>query len=217
MMDHDRCGLRQFLRDYPRMAIRPAADTYLRLKGTFEFIATHAQHGDVHDAFELQIDVPRALPRELPKVIETGGKIPRSGSYHVNGDGTLCLGSQLRLLLKLSKAPTLAGFADSCIIPYLFAVSHKLRHGGKLIFGELDHYSKGMLADYELLFGLAAPKQARYALELLGMKKRIANKLPCPCGCGIRLGKCRFNRRILRFRSLASRGWFKRQVLFIDE
>ncbi len=194
------------------MAIRPSREAVLRLKGKFEFSAQHPLHGKVADAFHVQIDVPMGFPRELPEVRETGGRIPRLGEYHVNGDGSLCLGSHLRLLIKLSTAPTMSGFASTCLIPYLYAISLKLKNGGKLVFGELAHYGPGMLQDYALLFMLGSMDRAQYALKLLSMKRRIANKKPCPCGCGIRLGQCRFNHRLLRFRKLASRGWFRRQL-----
>ncbi len=171
------------------------------------FGAYHAKEGEIHDSFALQIDVPKAFPKDLPKVRETEGRIPQTGDYHVNQDDrTLCLGSPLSLLLKISKSPTLSGFAENCLVPYLFAISRKLKSGGSLPFGELAHGSKGMLADYIHLFGLKRPEQARYAFQLLGMKKRRANKLLCPCGCGIHLGRCKFN----EFRSLASRSWFRR-------
>jgi hypothetical protein len=209
----DSIGVEQFLLDYPKMANRPCAGTYLRLKGSFAFIGNHPTHGQVRDAFSLQIEVPAAFPRELPEVKEIGGRIPRVGEFHVNGDGSLCLGSHLRLLLKLKEAPTLVGFAERCLVPYLYAISRKLTHGGKLVFGELAHEGPGMLQDYAQLFGVPTTVQARYALELLGTKKRIANKLPCPCGCKRRLGRCRFNRHLAQYRKLASRSWFKRQLL----
>jgi hypothetical protein len=44
-------------------------------------------------------------------------------------------------------------------------------------------------------------------VRLLTMKKRTANKLPCPCGSGDRLGRCH-NRIINRVRSKLGRGWF---------
>lgn len=194
------------------MAIRPSPDVALRLRGKFEFSAKHPVHGVVTDAFHLQIDVPVGFPRELPEVTEIGGRIPRLGQFHVNGDGSLCLGSHLRLLIKLNAAPTLSGFASSCVIPYLYAISLKLKYGGKLVFGELAHYGPGMLQDYAQMFALCTTEQVRYVLVLLGLKKRIANKKRCPCGCGVRLGRCRFNHRLLPFRKIASRGWFRRQL-----
>lgn len=207
-------GLREFLRSYPKMAIRPpSAGRDLRLKGSFEFAAHHAKGGDIQDSFALEIIVPSGFPRELPRVTETGGRIPRTGEYHVNPtDSTLCLGSPLSLLLKLSKKPSLEGFAESCLVPYLFAIAHKLRNGGPLPFGELDHGVDGLFADYLQLFGLRTREQLIYAFRLLGMKKRRANKFPCPCGCGIRLGRCKYNFRLREFRKIASRTWFRSRV-----
>ena len=207
-------GLREFLNCYPRMAIRPSIAGTLRLKGRFEFAAYHARQGDVHDSFALEIIVPDTFPKELPRTTETGGRIPRTGEYHVNQtDNTLCLGSPLSLLLRLSKNPSLFGFAEICLVPYLFAVSRKLQIGGPLPFGELAHGSDGILADYSLLFGLKHPERVRYVLELLGMKKRRANKLPCPCGCRSPLGRCRFNLRLHEFRKIASRSLFRKEWL----
>jgi len=206
-------GLREFLRDYPQMAVRPAAGQNLRLKGQFVFAAHHTKEGDIQDSFALEIIVRRGFPKELPRVTETGRRIPRTGEYHVNQtDNTLCLGSPLSLLLKLSKKPTLEGFAENCLVPYLFAISHKLKNGGPLPFGELDHGVDGLFADYLQLFGLKTREQLIYAFRLLGMKKRRANKLPCPCGCGIRLGRCRYNLRLREFRKVASRTWFRSRV-----
>lgn len=206
-------GLREFLHDYPLMTVKPSAKSSVFLKGRFAFVAHSANNGEIADCFGLLIEVPKAFPKDLPTVTETDGKIPRMRDFHVNSDGSLCLGSPLRLLLKLSRAPTLNGFAENCLVPYLFAISHKLKNGGPMLFGELAHYTEGMLSDYVVLFGLNHAEQARYALKLLGMKKRRANKLRCPCGCGNRLGRCRFNARLREYRALASRSWFKSQTV----
>ena len=202
-------GLGEFLCDYPQMAVRPSTGDGCLLKGRFAFSACSKGKGEITDTYTLRIDVPSQFPRCLPTVTETGQKIPRNGAYHVNHDGTLCLGSHLRLMFKLSKLPTLTGFAGECLIPYLFAISHKLRFGGPLPFDELPHGTPGILADYADLFGLRTAAQSRYALALLGMKKRRANKQPCPCACGNRLGRCKLNMRLHQFRKLASRGWFR--------
>lgn len=207
-------GLREFLRNYPKMAIRPSLGEHLRLKGCFEFVAHHAKEGEIRDSFALEIIVPSAFPKAPPNVTETGGRIPRIGEFHVNQtDWTLCLGSPLSLLLKLSKQPTLDGFAENCLVPYLFAISRKLKTGGPLPFGELAHGQDGILNDYVHLFGLNHTQKVFYVLELLGTKKRRANKLPCPCGCRSRLGRCKFNLRLREFRKLAPRSWFKKERL----
>src|ERR1700749_4797302 len=102
MRNVDDLCLEAFLREYPGMANRPSRDVALRLKGKFEFSAEQAVYGKVTDSFYLQIDIPAGFPREVPEVTETGGRIPRHGEFHVNENGSLCLGSHLRLLIKLN-------------------------------------------------------------------------------------------------------------------
>jgi hypothetical protein len=209
-------GLDEFLRDYPGMAIQPTANAGLELCGTFAFCGQPEKRPMIADSFELTIRLPAAFPADLPSVSETGGKIPRDGHHHVNSDGTLCLGSPLRLLLALSRQPTVGGFATTCLVPYLYAISHKLQYGGPFVFDELAHGARGALRDYMDLFRLKRSEQAERALRLLGMKKRRANKQVCPCGCGRRVGRCRFNARLREFRMLAPRAWFRAQIEGVD-
>ena len=76
------------------------------------------------------------------------------------------------------------------------------------IFSELAHGMHGIIDDYKELFGLDTSEQIINTLALLGNKKRIANKKPCPCGCGKMLGKCSFHLRINHFRKITTRLWF---------
>lgn len=203
-------GLGQFLADYPQMVFRPRAGKPPVLRGRFAFTARHRGAGEIEDAFDLEIEIPVAFPREVPVVTEIGGRIPREADYHVNtSDNTLCLGSPLRLHQLLAEDPTLTGFTEKCLVPYLFAQSRNLAGSGGFPFGELAHGLPGMLDDYVALFGVKEFSQAVEALRLLGMKKRRANKLPCPCGCGQQLGCCPFNIRLAKFRKVGSRAWFR--------
>lgn len=208
-------GLSDFLLEYPGMAIRPSRGLHTLVRGDFQFIGQNEAAGIIQDNFKLEILIPPDFPKDLPKVTEIGERIPRNDdTFHVNQtDFSLCLGSPVGLLMKLSKAPPMVGFAEHCLIPYLYAISHKLNHGGTLLFGELAHGTPGMLADYINIFRLKSPYQVRDALRLLGMKKRRANKLPCPCGCGRRTGVCKFNWTLREFRQMGSRAWFRAQLL----
>jgi hypothetical protein len=190
------------------MRVKPTTGPELVIEGGFSFSAKRNDGIEITDSYRLRLVVPQSFPKDLPSVTELDLRIPRIPGYHVNPDGSLCLGSPLRLLYKLSRAPSLCGFASSCIVPYLYAISHKSKHGGPLPFSELAHGTPGEVQDYAELFLLSRPEQVRQALRVLGMKKRIANKENCPCGCGKRLGNCRFNRTIRKFRRLASRSWY---------
>jgi len=205
----DTIALNQFLRDYPGMSLTPIQGDVIVLKGIFSFLAKPKEGPELIDSYHLEITVPGTFPRTIPKVKELDGKIPNDGNHHINYDGTLCLGSPIRLLQILSKKPNLLGFAENCLVPYLYAMTNKLNNGGEFIFSELEHGRQGLITDYKVLFGLNKREQVLRTLILLGMKRRHANKFKCPCDCGKRFGQCNFHNKINIFRSLASRSWFR--------
>ena len=209
-------SLSQFLDDYPGMSTAPCSGAGICLRGKFRFKANVSGSDEIEasDSYKLEIVVPDKFPQALPKVKETGGKIPYDGNFHVNQDGTLCLGSPLRLLKKVHGVQSLSGFADKCLVPYLYAVSCKLIDGGNFVFGELVHGYQGIVDDYSVMLGLKR-HQITQAIQLLGIKKRIANKKPCPCGCGKRLGVCQFHHKLDEFRKMAPVSWFKEHSLTI--
>lgn len=201
-----------FLRDYPGMSIGPSRENEITLNGIFKFTAAVKGLSEIEDSYSLSILVPNRFPLNLPIVQEVDGKIPRDQNHHINPDDTLCLGSPLRLLKKLSKNPTMNVFAEECLVPYLYAVSYKIQHGGSFIFGELAHGQKGIIDDYIRLFGLGTREQVMYALRLLGLNKRLANKQPCPCHCGKRLGACDFRKVLDQYRQIAPSSYYKEQL-----
>jgi len=206
-------SLSQFLSDYPGMSTAPCSDAGVCLRGKFRFKADVSGSDVIEDSYKLEIFVPDKFPQAFPKVRETGGKIPRDGNFHVNPDGTLCLGSPLRLLKKVHGTPNLTGYAEKCLVPYLYAVSYKLRYGGNFVFGELAHGDQGIVDDYSIILRLKDKHQITQAIQLLGRKKRIANKKPCPCGCGKRLGVCQFHHILNEFRKMAPVSWVKAHAL----
>jgi hypothetical protein len=209
MRPEERIGLRPFLDAYPGMRVRPSPAGMIRLEGEFDFRADHEDGPVIVDTYHLRIDVPHQFPDELPRTLEIEGRIPRDADHHVFSNGSLCLGSPLRLHLIAREARDLTSFVRRCIVPYLYAASYREQTGSPYPFGELAHGAAGLLDDYALLLGLHAPRQALAALALLGTKRRLANKRPCPCGCGRRLGVCRFNETVRSLRSEFGRIRFK--------
>ena len=209
-------GLFDFLLDYPGMALEPMTGPWTVVAGSFKFIAETQSLPRITDSYELRIEVPDTFPGELPRVLDVGNKIPRNGFFHINTDDSLCLGSPLRLLWNLSQKPTLVGFASMCLVPYLYAVSHKMRFGGRFVFNELGHGAPGVLRDYADMFSLKNAEQVISVLKALSVKKRQANKRDCPCGCGRRLGRCVFNDKLREFRKITGRAWYKRELLYLN-
>ena len=198
------------------MSIVPSRSTSISLGGMFVFEATAKKHPTILDSYELHIEIPENFPKSIPTVIETGNKIPKTGNYHIYSKGELCLGSPLRLLSIIHSTPSLVKFAEKCIVPYLYAISIKLKYGGDLVFSELAHGGRGVIDDYLNLFCLQDKDQVICTLNLIAQKKRVANKKPCPCLCGNRLGKCKFNETVRRYRLMAPRLFFKEQAMLLS-
>jgi hypothetical protein len=205
--------LESFLSTQPLMSLQPSAGGIIVLEGDFGFSAVYQGQPQIADRYALRIIVPQKFPNELPEISEIGDRIPKVADFHVNDDGTLCLGSKLSLMARLQEQPTLMGFVSRCVVPYLYAMSLKLDHNIDFVFGELEHGTKGLLDDYRTLFGLREEAQLFTTLRFLLMKKRIANKKPCPCGCGKRLGKCRLNDRVRHYRKIFPKAWLREHLL----
>lgn len=192
------------LRDYPGLAVQPVTGDSLMISGDFEFSAVF-EDKEIVDSYQLSIEVPLCFPRSLPIVMELGGRIPCD--YHKLTDGSLCLGSPLRLHLVATDNPTLPGFVQRCVIPYLYGYSFKERNG-RLPFGELAHGTRGVIADYQVMFGVSSKEACEQMLHLASRPRRKANSRPCPCGSGLRVGKCH-NRLLNRLRKKLGRLWFR--------
>lgn len=205
-------GVKAFLRSHPKMALRPTKSATLVFEGAFEFAIVDEKDKLVEDEYELRIEVPADFPKNLPVVYELGGKIPPTPDNHVNPDGSLCLGSPLRLRMFASNDQSLIGFSSNCILPFLYAKSV-----GSFVFGELPHGLAGLVEDYADMLGVRTKEQVLQCLKLASLRRRVANKRRCPCGCGKRLGACTLRERINGLRTFAPRSWFKKHISDLEE
>jgi hypothetical protein len=194
------------------LSIRPSQLGELILAGVVDFRTEHPSCGSIEDAFKIEIRVPADFPVSVPSVWETGGRIGQS--FHRLQDGSLCLGSPLRLQLTVSRHPTLLGFVDKCVLPYLVGYSI-YKKTNRMPFGELAHGGNGLVDDYSAILGMPTGKACAESLRLLSLRKRIANKKRCPCGKG-RLGRCH-NRQLNRLRPLANRSAFATLALQLEQ
>lgn len=113
-------------------------------------------------------------------------------------------------MLALGKDGTILDYIDLLVVPYLYGYSYFEKHGD-LPFGELEHGKAGLLKEYAKLFGVTSEKAVPGLIQMASMKKRVANKYPCPCGSGKRLGKCH-NRQVNAVRDELGRLWFVDEV-----
>lgn len=189
-------GLSQLFERYPDLSIIPSNVRELALAGTIDFRTSHPACGEFTEAFSIEIRVPSSFPGKIPRVFEVGGRI--ESTFHHIGDQELCLGAELRLLLLTRQHPTLLGFIDHCVLPYLIGYS-VYKRTGRMPFSELEHGARGLLDDYRDLLGVEDDSICMALLAMLRLKKRIANRKLCPCSSGKRLGRCH-NRTVNRVR-----------------
>lgn len=196
-------GLDPFRDAYPDMRLGPGRPDQLVLVGQFEFSASKDGVA-IRDQYELEVLIPKTFPMDLPKSFERGGRI--ASTFHTNPDGSMCLGSPLRLAQRVATQPTLTGYANSCVVPYLYAHSYLKQHGN-LPWDDLPHGDVGILLDYLKMFRAKYADEVVAFLALLSGRRRVANKRPCPCRSGRRLGACHA-RTISRYRRVWSRAKF---------
>ncbi|MCZ7645662.1 MAG: hypothetical protein M5U26_10315 [Planctomycetota bacterium] len=201
-------GIRDLLKFQPALRLLPAGNGPIQIAGALEFVVEPPGKDRIEDAYEIRMETPRAFPKDLPSVWETGGRVPKD--FHKMYDGSLCLGSPTRQMLLLQREPTLTGFINSCVVPYLYGYSYFEKHE-KLPFDELNHGPLGLIEDYCSIFDVGELEAGIQMVKLASIRKRFANKYQCPCGSGRRLGKCH-NLKVNAIRKQLGRKWFEKEL-----
>lgn len=155
------------------------------VRGKLKFSRAYSKK-NIEDEYSVEMLIPQDYPLVLPRIFESGGRIPRD--FHQYQDGALCLGAPLAIKQKFRKQPTLFGFVEGCVIPYLYSYSYKCKFG-KLPFGELSHGGKGILEYYQDVFSVRDPRRVRRFLRILA-NGNYHGHTRCPCGSGKRLRSC---------------------------
>lgn len=160
------------------------------LEGRLEFVLDTPGYTRIKDTYSVRMEVPLGQTEHIPEVFETGRRIPCDADHHVNPNGALCLGSPWRVRQLLGRPASLVSLVERCVIPFLYAASWRAQGNEGYPFAELPHGRAGLLDDYSSILGIDGPVAVLRALEALAQRRREANKLPCPCCCGVRLGRC---------------------------
>jgi len=201
-------GLDEFLAAYPRLQLKDGSSKELVIEGEHRVFVEMPGYLPIDEMVHIRIVFPESYPRDVPKVFDLGSSIPKNPDHHVNSsDNSLCLGSGIRVLHEIGKDPSIEGFLKSCVNNYLYRILYKKKYD--LIPGdELKHGEEGLIQDYEAIFGISGKDNVVQLLKVLAKRKRIANKMRCPCGCGLRLGRCRFRFKLIAWRRKSKRAWF---------
>lgn len=204
-------GLEAFLSAYPNIRLVDVHADKIELQGEYQLKAQLAGSRFIERTFSLRIVCPSDYPRALPVVFDIAGYFPRNQDFHTYSDGSFCLGSDLKIKSILKADSSLTTFFEKIVVRFLYSVSHRVEFGN-FPYGELDHGEKGLIDDYSQLFNVNGKASVLRALKALGLRKREANKLPCPCGCGDRLGSCDYRFVLNEFRQVERRRWFRHHL-----
>ncbi len=211
MRHWDDLGLEDFLASHPRIRIVAINNDQVELAGEYHLKAQLAGSQLIDRTYQLRLVCPRDYPRKLPKVLDEERYLPRNQEYHTYSDGSFCLGSELKIKSLLRDDHSFTAFFENIVDRFLYAVTHRIEFGS-FPYGELAHGEQGLIDDYGEMFGLSGKLSVLRALRALGKRKREANKLPCPCGCSRRLGRCDYRFVLNEFRNVERRRWFRQHL-----
>jgi hypothetical protein len=208
MRHWDAIGLEDFLAEHLGIKVLEINDDRLVLAGEYHLRAQLAGSQLIDRTYRLKLVCPRDYPEKLPKVIDEEEYFPRNQEYHTYGDGSFCLGSELKIKSLLRQDHSLTAFFKKIVDGFLYSVTHRIKFGS-FPYDELAHGEQGLIDDYGEMFGISGKLAVLRALQALGKRKREANKLPCPCHCGQRLGHCDYRFSLNGFRNIERRSWFR--------
>ena len=139
-------------------------------------------------SYLLRIDLLDPYPFALPAVYEIGGRIPKTDAYHVNANGSLCLGVPEELWIELGGRFELYDVVDGPLRTFLLGATNKLA-GRDWPYGERPHGARGLCEWYGRVIGSSDPVHVLELIQILTAAS-IKGHWMCPCGSGRELRKC---------------------------
>ena len=161
-----------------------------RIWGTLQFCCWYdsktkeIEHGSNHDkaisdSYEIEIKLRESDTFQFPVVYETGHKVPKEKCFHINEDGSCCLG-----IFPEYKWASAHKFIIDKVVPFFYWQSHKRIHGKEPWKG-YSHEEKGLeeaLRDYENKLKLLEKDQIA--------EKNFERNQVCSCGSEKKYKKC---------------------------
>ena len=162
-------------------------DSEIIVSGTLLFEASADSLEEIKESFELELKIPHSYPDSLPRVKETGGRIVAEYEHRFQ-DGTLCLAVPIEQRRIFFEQPTILGFVNKLVIPYLYGYSYWEKHG-RHPFGEAAHGHDGILRHY--VDTLCLPNDlAALAVICFLFEHGYRGHHDCPCGSGLKVRTC---------------------------
>lgn len=157
------------------------------LAGVLAFEAVGDKLTPITEYFKIVIRIPKTYPTKLPEVFEIGGIIDETYD-HLFDNGSACLGSPVEQQRVFARQPTLLGFVNNLVVPYLYGYCHWKTHG-QHPFGELAHAGEGIIQFYVEKLRLKDEESAMSVLCFLNLHGYRGHH-ECPCGSGLKVRHC---------------------------
>lgn len=162
-------------------------DMEMIVSGALSFEASAEGFETIIESFDIELTVPNDFPENLPHVRETGGRIG-TDYEHRNPTGTLCLAVPVEQRRIFFEQPTLLGFINRLVIPYLYGYSF-FKKQGRHPFDEAAHGYEGILRHYVYTLGLR-DELAALAVICFLFEHGYRGHHDCPCGSGKKVRTC---------------------------
>lgn len=171
---------------FPKLIFYTRGEDILVLRGDIEI----KDGVDVLDIYQIEVIFPKSYPRDIPILIEIGGRIPRNADRHINDkNGICCIGPRLEQRQKWLKDPRICVYITDFVIPFLANQSYYERMGDWKN-GQYDHRAKGILTYYAEAFSITDRGLLELILGQLASNQRCGRNDPCICGSGKKAKKC---------------------------
>jgi hypothetical protein len=150
--------------------------------------------------YNILIEILDDYPNSVPKVFETGCRIPKEADYHINlTDNSACLFAPPERFEKWPIGAGIKQFLTGPVKEFFFSQAFK-ELGDEWPFGEWSHGNEGILEYYASRLGVTKAVIIAELLEI-ALSPKFYRQWKCPCGSKKRLIACH-GERIKKLREL---------------
>lgn len=144
--------------------------------------------GERWGVFDVKLLLPRTYPVGVPTVFEQAARIKADADWHINEDGSCCIGPWVGEMKKYGGRAVLVDWLDRSVVPFLANHLYKERLG-HYRSGEYSHGIKGILEYYQELWPFELHEIIRRLRQVVRVDRPVA-KENCFCGSGERYDNC---------------------------